>query len=115
MTAQKGMQIVGRARLCLSQHLVSPWRKTEWRNGAFKRIWRLFILTAFLALFGDVELPNQAQSRATAWRKFFLLYAPGANPSFFGRNFGFYGLCTFKWPGLYMYVQSYFQRFSLMS
>ncbi len=28
-----------------------------------------------------------------------LLYAPGA--LLFSRNLGFYGLCTFKWPGLY--------------
>ncbi len=56
--AQQGVQIMGRDRLCLSLHLVSLWRKSGWRNGAFKKIRCLFIITAFLALFGDVELPN---------------------------------------------------------
>ncbi len=90
MTAQKGTQIMGWARLCLSLHLVSLWCKCGWRNGAFKRLWRLFILTAFLVLFGDVGLPNQARSRATAWRTF-LLCAPGAYSSFLGVILGFMG------------------------
>ena len=70
--AQIGTQIMALACLRLSLHMASLWRKSRWRNGAFKRIWRLIILTAFLVLFGDAKLPNQAQCRATAWRTFFI-------------------------------------------
>ncbi len=45
--AQKCTQIMGQARLCLSLHLVSLWRISGWRIGAFKRIWRIFILKLF--------------------------------------------------------------------
>ncbi len=73
--AQKGVQIMAQARLCLSLHLVSLWQKSGWRNGVFKRIWRLFIVTSFLALFGDEELPNQARSRTKGSSKYLYLLA----------------------------------------
>ncbi len=90
--AQKCTQIMGQARLCLSLHLVSLWRISGWRIGAFKRIWRIFYFKAFLALFGDVELPNQAWSRATAWRTIlFTWHIPKWH------NFGvFYIFCDVK-------------------
>ncbi len=37
------------------------------------------------------------------WRTFFIICAGRKSP-FFWRNFGFYGLCRFKWPGLYIYL-----------
>ncbi len=43
MMAQKGAQIMGRARLCLSLHLVSLWRKSGWRNGAFNKALQLVL------------------------------------------------------------------------
>ncbi len=73
--SQKGVQIMGQSRLCLSLRLVSLWRKSGWRDGAFKKIWRLFIITAFVALFADVELPNQARSRTKAGSKYLYLLA----------------------------------------
>ncbi len=64
--AKKGAQIMGRACLCLSLHLVSLWRKSGWRNGAFNTALQLVLWTVLLALFGDVELPNPAQSSTKA-------------------------------------------------
>ncbi len=73
--SKKRVQIMGQSRLCLSLRLVSLWRKSGWRDGAFEKIWRLFIITAFVALFADVELPNQARSRTKAGSKYLHLLA----------------------------------------
>ncbi len=39
----------------------------------------------------------------TAWRTFYIICA-GRKSLLFWRNVGFYGLCTFKWPGLYTHI-----------
>ncbi len=39
----KGTQIMGRAHLCLSLHLVSLWHKWAWRNGASKKVLQLVL------------------------------------------------------------------------
>ncbi len=93
MTAQKGTQIMGRARLCLSQHLVSRLRKSKGSVTSF--FWRRTV-RCVAAQDGN----NELEGRARVWRTVFILCARRKSLLIW-RNFGFYGSCTFEWPGLY--------------
>ncbi len=66
------------------------------------------IQSIYYLLFGRRLCRSAWRRRAAAssskvgpvWRTFFIISAGRKSP-FFWRNFGFYGLCRFKWPGLY--------------
>ena len=91
MTAQKGMQIVDRARLCLSLHLMTLLRKFMWRK---LRKSRSYITSHSGVHSGAVRGGASATSSCKVGPEsgaFFLLYAPGANPSCFGVILGCMG------------------------
>ncbi len=91
MTAQKGTQIVDRARLCLSLHLMTLLRKFMWRK---LRKSRSYITSHSGVHSGAVRGGALATSSCKVGPEsgaFFLLYAPGANPSCFGVILGCMG------------------------
>ncbi len=91
MTAQKGTQIVDRARLCLSLHLMTLLRKFMWRK---LRKSRSYITSHSGVHSGAVRGGASATSSCKVGPEsgaFFLLYAPGANPSCFGVILGCMG------------------------
>ena len=89
--AQKGTQIMGRARLSLSLHLVSLWRYITLRNLRKLR----GVITSFLPAHSVIcGRPGAGTSSCKVGPEsgaHFLLYAPGANPSCFGVILGFMG------------------------
>ncbi len=113
MTAQKGTQIVDRACLCLSLHLMTPFAQVyvaqiaqiqsvyhfPFRRSLWSGAWRHL---------GHIESKVGPKSGAI-----FLIICAGRKSLLFWRNFRFYGLCTFKWPGLYFVYNCVFAQLSL--
>ncbi len=105
MTAQKGTQIVDRACLCQSLHLMTPFAQVyvaqiaqiqsvynfPFRRSLWSGAWRHL---------GHIESKVGPKSGAI-----FLIICAGRKSLLFWRNFRFYGLCIFKWPGLYYYYK----------